>query len=98
MRLNEFDALVRSELGKPSEQIDLFVVDEIGKMECFSRVFIEATAKVLDGPVPVLATIAAKGSGFIAKARTRADIRLLSVSPSNRDELPGELAGWLRAK
>ncbi len=48
--------------------------------------------------MPVLATTAAKGGGFIAEIKALADIQLLLVSPSNRDELPGGLAGWLRAK
>jgi hypothetical protein len=35
-----------------------------GKMERFSGMFVAAVSAVLDSPVPVLATIAAKGGGF----------------------------------
>jgi nucleoside-triphosphatase len=89
--LGRFESLVREELGKSAEVVDLFVVDEIGKMECFSPVFLELLAKVLDGPVPVLATVAFTGGGVIARVKIRSDVDLLKVSPENRDTLAAEL-------
>lgn len=59
-----------------------------GKMECFSRLFIDATGRVLDSPVPVLATVAAKGSGFIREVKGRCDVEVVLVSAANRDRLP----------
>lgn len=87
-----FDTLVRTELGMSSDDADLFVIDEIGKMECFSRVFIESTTRVLDGPLPVLATIAAKGGGFISQVKARRDIEVFAVTVATRDGLPERLA------
>ncbi len=92
VQLAPFDVLVRSELENRADDVDLFVIDEIGKMECYSEVFVSAAARVLDGPVPVLATIAARGGGFIAEVKTRGEIHLLCVSADNRDQLPAELA------
>jgi nucleoside-triphosphatase THEP1 len=43
---------------------------------------------VLDSPVPVLATIAAKGGKFIAEIKARPDVELLTVTSENRDGLP----------
>ena len=90
--VNAFDGLVRTELGMSSDDVDLFVLDEIGKMECFSRVFIESTIRVLDGPSPVLATIAARGGGFISQVKARGDIEVFSVTVATRDGLPERLA------
>jgi nucleoside-triphosphatase len=61
-------------------------------MECFSQVFIETTTRVLDGPLPVLATIAAKGGGFISQVKARRDIEVFAVTVATRDGLPERLA------
>jgi len=93
-----FEAVLREELAKPAADVDLYVLDEIGKMECMSHAFAEAVARVLDCPVPVLATIAAKGSGLIAAVKARPDVRILTASPGNRDRLPDELIRYIRAR
>src|SRR5512136_1126748 len=43
----------------------LVLIDEIGKMECFSSLFRMRVTRCLDGPVPFLATIALRGDRFI---------------------------------
>jgi len=96
VKLDGFEAIVQAELGKPFDEVDLFVVDEIGKMECHSRVFAENAVRVLDGPVPVLATIAAKGGGFISRVKSRHDVELLPVTAGTRDELPDQVLERLR--
>jgi len=97
VELDGFDRLVRDELGE-GDDADLYVIDEIGKMEMFSDVFVEAATRVLDGPVPVLATIAAKGGGLIARVKERPDVELIKVTAANRDELVGVLVGRLFRK
>ena len=96
VELDAFNSLVQAELGKLPDAVDLFVIDEIGKMECFSELFVEAATKVLDGPVSVLATIAARGGGLIGRVKARPDVEILTVSAGNRDELPGQLLQRLR--
>ncbi len=95
VELDGFDRLVRKELGRSGQDVDLFVIDEFGKMECFSEAFVAAASAVLDGPVPVLATIAAKGGGFIAQVKARPDVELLTVTSGNREGLVGILAARL---
>jgi nucleoside-triphosphatase len=87
-----FEDLVRPELARPS---DLILIDEIGKMECFSRLFVETVRGLLDGPVPVVATVAVKGGGFIAEVKARPDVLIWTVSQENRDGLPDQLAAVL---
>ena len=89
--LAAFEALVQAELSRPLDQVDLFVIDEIGRMECFSSMFIAAAKSVLDASTPVLATVAARGSGFISEVKARPDVEIIWVSLSNRDSLPGQL-------
>ena len=89
-----FGKIVRIELGKPPDDVDMYVIDEIGKMECMSPVFVAAITRVLDGPVPVLATIAAKGGGLIAQVKALPDVEIVEVTSVNRDRLPDELVCW----
>jgi nucleoside-triphosphatase len=96
--LSGFEAIVQAELAGPADSVDVFVIDEIGKMECFSRVFTEAVTRVLDSQVPVLATVAAKGSGLIAAVKTRPDVVIVTVTPANRSDLPHELVGHIHAR
>jgi nucleoside-triphosphatase len=89
--------LVEENLGRPEGSVDVFLIDEIGKMECYCPPFVAAVRHVLDGPVPVLATIALKAGGFIADVKSRPDVQIIEVNQGNRDELPRRLAEWLTA-
>lgn len=79
----------------PGPDVRLVVVDEIGKMECLSPRFCEAVRVALDGPVPVVGTIARGGSGFVAEVRRRPDVTIVEVTHENRDRLPAEIAARL---
>ena len=76
-------------------QADLIVIDEIGKMECFSPAFQQAARRALDGPVPVLGTIGQGGGPFMRSVRRRRDVQLMEVTRANRTGLPGRLAQML---
>ena len=67
------------------------ILDEIGKMECFSEKFCEAASKALDAPNVVLGTIAVGGTDFIKKVKERKDIKIYEVTAQNRNELPEQL-------
>ena len=69
----------------------LFIIDEIGKMECLSRKFINEVTTLFNGPNTVIATIAMKGEGFIRQVKDRPDCRLVTVTRDNRHCLVGEL-------
>jgi nucleoside-triphosphatase len=71
-------------------------VDEIGKMECLSPAFVKAMRALLDSTKRVVATIGARGGGFIAEVKAREDAEALVVMPGNRDELPDRVLAWLR--
>jgi nucleoside-triphosphatase len=90
--------LVEENPARPGESVDVFLIDEIGKMECSCPAFTAAMQRVLKGPVPVLATVALKGGGFIAEVKARPDVRIIEVAQGNRDELPERLAEWSRRR
>ncbi len=64
---------------------EIVVIDEVGKMECFSSLFRETLIKVLDSQHHVIGSIAQKGDQFIQEIRNRDDVLLVNVSEKNRD-------------
>ena len=82
----------------PDPAVDLYVVDEIGKMECLAEGFVAAMRALLDSDRRVLATIARKGGGFIAEVKRRADVELWEFTAANRDLLPERVLAWARAE
>ena len=70
----------------------VIILDEIGKMECFSQKFIEAAKQALDSPQIVIGTITLGGSDFILEVKQRNDIEIIEVTLENRDHLPDIIA------
>lgn len=75
--------------------VDLVVVDEVGKMECLSDQFIEAMERLWAQPVPLLITVAEKGGGYMAAIKDKINKILITVTPANRDDLPGQILKFL---
>jgi nucleoside-triphosphatase THEP1 len=76
----------------PANDHVIVVVDEIGKMECFSALFRQTLIKVLDSANSLVGSIALKGDAFIETVKRRPDTLLISVSEKNRDYLADEFA------
>jgi len=85
VELPQFEGLLAAEFRRPLVDVDLAVIDEIGKMECYSSLFVEIVRDLLDGPVPLLATVAQEGAGLIRDVNGRANVELLTVTVANRD-------------
>lgn len=75
----------------------VIIIDEIGKMECFSQAFCEAALKALDSANAVVGTIAVGGTDFIREIKTREDMKIIEVTLLNRDTLPRVLTAELEA-
>ncbi len=70
---------------------DIVIVDEIGKMECFSEKFRTLIRKILDSEKVFISTVALKGSGLITEVKKREDVKLIEISMSNRNSLLYEI-------
>lgn len=66
----------------------IIILDEIGKMECFSEVFKQAALNALDSPNIVIGTITLGGDDFIRRIKEREDIEIHEVTQESRDSLP----------
>ena len=76
----------------------LIIIDEIGKMECFSRRFIDDVTALLNSSKRLIATIALKGEGFIRQVKQRPDCRLVTVTRENRDRLASDLVAEVQSR
>jgi len=92
VHVGEFEKLVLPTLNPEVTPADLYVIDEIGKMELLSRAFRGALVGILARPTNLLATIAKRGQGFVEQLKRRNDIELIEVSLKNRNILALELA------
>ena len=88
--------LINEEMIRPPGTVDAYLIDEIGKMECHCPQFIEAIRRLLEGPLPVVATIALRGGGFIAEVKKRPDVQIVEVTKGNRQALPEQIAAWVK--
>jgi nucleoside-triphosphatase len=77
------------------ERAEIYLVDEIGKMECMSRRFVEAMTALLDSATPLVATVAIRGGGFIEQVKQRPDVELWTVTRENREALPERVLVWI---
>ena len=72
------------------------VIDEIGKMELFSQRFQEAMLRALEGGRPVLASIMLSRHPFAEALKSRDDVRLIHLTPENRERVLGDVVAALR--
>jgi len=79
----------------PDQLADVYLVDEIGRMECLSPAFVAAVRTLLAAPVRLVATVAARGGGVIAEVKAQPGAALWQVTHANRSSLAAEVAAWL---
>jgi nucleoside-triphosphatase len=77
----------------PKPDTRLVVLDEVGKMECFSAAFRGRVEELLDNDTPLLATVALHGVGFVKRVRQDPRVTLLQM---RRRAGAGMLADLLR--
>lgn len=94
--IDGFEREVVSALDPAATDARLFVVDEIGKMECFSRQFVEAVRRLLEANISVLATVALKGGGLIRDIKSRPGVTLFHLTAGNRNEITVQVAETLK--
>lgn len=69
----------------PARPDEIVVIDEVGKMECFSSLFRQTLMKILDSDHQVIGSIAQKGDRFIQRIKARDDVLVVLVTEKNRD-------------
>ncbi|WCJ32823.1 Nucleoside-triphosphatase THEP1 [Euphorbia peplus] len=93
-----FESLALPEL-QVKEDTDLFIIDEVGRMELFSSDFFPAVLKILESNVPVLASVPIPNYGrdipAVARVKNHPGATIYTVDPSNRDALKEQICAEL---
>ncbi len=81
------------------EEINIIVIDEIGKMEMISEKFCDTVIDALDSDKPIMVTLHKKSrTPLLQDVRRRDDIRILEVTPVNRNLLPYKIEKIMEEK
>ena len=81
------------------DEINIIIIDEIGKMEMLSERFCEIVIEALDSDKPIMVTLHKKSrSPLLQDVRRRDDIRILEVTPVNRNLLPYKIEKIMEEK
>jgi nucleoside-triphosphatase len=94
--LAAFEATALPAIDPARATAPLIVIDEIGKMECFSAPFRELVLAALASDRAVLATIALRGDRFVEELKKGPNVALLQVTQGNRDQLVDKVVDWAR--
>lgn len=86
LNLEGFENLVLPELNIRDE-VELFLIDEISRMECLSKRYCNQILKILNSKIPLIASLASADIPFITSIKQREDISLLHVTYKNRESL-----------
>ena len=96
--LGVLDTMSRAALALRGD-VEVYLVDEIGKMECLSAGFVEAVRAPLAAASPrVVATVGQRGGGFIAEVKRRPDVELWELTRDNRDAMPARVLAYLEQR
>ncbi len=91
--LEAFERVALPAISEPDAQV--VVIDELGKMELASSRFCDAVRGLLEQSLPLLATVHAHRHPFTDDVKRRADVELIRLTRSSRDQLPERLASRL---
>jgi len=92
-----FERSVVSVLDVDKTDADLFIIDEIGKMECLSEKFVTAVRRLFASEKPVLATVAQKGAGLISEIKNYPGTKIFNLSRQSYDKTIAEILQILLA-
>lgn len=81
-----FDSIGKR-LAEDTAGYDLMIMDELGFLENEAELFQGAVFRTLEADVPVLGVLKKKASPFLDRIRSLPGVRIIEVTPENRDSL-----------
>ncbi len=82
-------------LRRATQQCDLVVIDEIGKMELFSANFREVVFQIIDSGKRILGTIMLKPNPWADAIKRQPQVNLITVTRDNSPQVLEELLHWI---
>ncbi|MFW9976103.1 MAG: NTPase [Candidatus Thorarchaeota archaeon] len=87
VNIKDINAIAVPELRLARETGKIIIIDEIAKMELFSRLFADEVTKCLNTK-RVLGTIQQGNHPFLNEIKSRPDVQLIELTTENRDQIP----------
>jgi nucleoside-triphosphatase len=95
--IDSLDGVGVSALNQASQECDLVVVDEIGKMELFSAKFGEAILNIINSEKRLLGTIMLSPNPYADAIKRQPQVNVVTVTRTNHQQVLEELRQWLNA-
>lgn len=97
--LSLFESVAIEAIKTACEECDLIVIDEVGRVEVESRAFVDAVNDALDVDKPMIITLHKKSRNpLLQDIRRRDDVRILEVTPTNRNLLPHKIMALMNGE
>ncbi|THG04154.1 hypothetical protein TEA_015495 [Camellia sinensis var. sinensis] len=97
--VSSFELVALPEL-QVKEDTDLFIIDEIGKMELYSSSFFPAVLDILESNIPLLASIPIPKGGRdipgVARLRNHPGATIFTLNTGNRDAIKEQIYSQLK--
>lgn len=97
--LMSLDTVGVEALNGACRDADVIVVDEVGKMEVESEKFVHAVKDAMETDKPMILTLHKKSRNpLLQDIRRRDDVRILEVTPINRNLLPYKIIKLMKGE
>ena len=94
-----FESVSIAAIKNACEQCDIVIIDEVGKVEVESQAFVDAVNEALDVDKPMIITLHKKSRNpLLQDIRRRDDVRILEVTPTNRNILPFKIVSLMKGE
>ncbi|MBE6526250.1 MAG: NTPase [Thermoplasmata archaeon] len=94
-----FESVSIAAIKNACEQCDIVIIDEVGKVEVESQAFVDAVNEALDIDKPMIITLHKKSRNpLLQDIRRRDDVRILEVTPTNRNILPFKIVSLMKGE
>jgi len=99
VNLESLDTVGVEALVDASNNADVIVIDEVGKMEVESEKFVKAVKDAMEVDKPIILTLHKKSRNpLLQDIRRRDDVRILEVTPINRNLLPYKIIKLMKGE
>src|SRR4030066_59779 len=99
VNLESLDTVGVEPLNGATKNADVIVIDEVGKMEVESEKFVKAVKDAMEVDKPIILTLHKKSRNpLLQDIRRRDDVRILEVTPINRNLLPYKIIKLMKGE
>ena len=91
VNLADLEDIGAAAIREAISQKDYVVIDEIGKMELFSKAFRDAVWAALHSDKPVLGTITLRPHPWADSIKTLPQVTIIEVTEANRDQIARQI-------